>query len=79
MSSGKQGSIDSSKVLTEVLVLPEPRAPNKRQKEPARAKCVTDDSVLELKAKEKDREEAKKAKAFEREQKKKERETRKKD
>ena len=68
LSSGKQGSINSSKVLAEVLVLPEPKASKKRQKEPARAKCVTDDSVLEeLKAKEKekkDREEEKKAKAL---------------
>ena len=81
LSSGKQGSIDTAKVLAEVLVLPEPKAPKKRQKEPACAKCVTDDSVLEeLKAKEKEkaaREEAKKAKALEREQKKKEREERK--
>ena len=47
LSSGKQGSVDSSKVLAEVLVLPEPRAPKRRQREPARAKCITNDSVLE--------------------------------
>lgn len=82
-SSVKASSTDSSKVLSDVLVLPEPKSSNKKRKEPSRAKCLTNDSVLEeMKAKEKEKiekEEEKKAKALEKRQKKQQREEQKKE
>lgn len=70
LSSMKQGSIDSPEVLSDILVLPEAKVSKKRRREPACAKCLTNDSVLEeMKSKVKDKEEEKRAKAVEREEK----------
>ena len=75
LSSAKQDSIDSSQVLSDILVLPHAEATvsKKRRREPTRAKCLTDDSVLEemkSKVKEKEeKEEEKRAKTLEREEK----------
>ena len=80
LSSGKKSS-NSSDVLSEVLVLPQPQAnPTKKKKATLtkQALCITDDDVLasmKLKDIEKKKaEEAKKMKQIEREQKRKERE-----
>ena len=68
--SVKQGSVDSSKVLSDILVLPEAKVSKKRPREPACAKCLTNDSVLEeMKSKVKEKEEKKRTMALEREEK----------
>ena len=80
LSSGKQGS-NSSDILSELLVLPEPQAkPATKRKTTLTKKtvCITEDDVLEnMRLKEiekKEAEEAKKMKQLERNQKKKKRE-----
>ena len=79
LSSGKQGS-NSSDILSEVLVLPEPQArPATKRKTTLTKKtvCITEDVLENMRLKEiekKEAEEAKKMKQLERNQKKKKRE-----
>ncbi len=72
----------SSDVLSDILVLPEPQKPKRKQKrKPAlnsKTVCITDDEVLEgLKTQEVEKQEAEAAKQLERKQKKQEREEKK--